>query len=257
MREKVGYDYRLSAILGRLQRSIRQGDHAPDFIVPHVDLCRLNYLYNAARLHVSRSYRRANLNLEHGHRERVPRDVFVGPHNVEICVICPFDRPCYYVSTTLASEEGLYMSRLLPVPARSIVYNYSSLALDGEFRTVIFTVARANLAVCTALLLSYLACDGISETININNPLALFSDCLVRIEAGLTYLVNEMDICSIVHGFDFDTAKSVFCLAHDACNWSEQGLVCRHKSLTSFWISLNGLAWAPRYRQCSCQGRRS
>lgn len=100
---KIGFEYRLSAMLGRLQRSIRQGGQTQDLIVPLVDLCCSDYLYTSAPFCSIQTHRRANLDLEHCHPESVPRGVFVGLHNVKIYAIRPFQKPCHYVSTVLAS----------------------------------------------------------------------------------------------------------------------------------------------------------
>lgn len=128
MGEKVRYEYRLSAMLGHLQRSIRQRNQAQDLVVSLVNLCCLDHPYTTAWFCVTPSYWRVDLDFEHHHRDRVPRGFFVGWQNAELYAIRPLDQPRYSVSTALAPWEGLSTSRLLLVLALPISSYYSNLA---------------------------------------------------------------------------------------------------------------------------------
>lgn len=64
--------------------------------------------------------------------------------------------------------------------------------------------------VCTAGKFLSLACDGVSHTFDFDCRLSLSSGRLVGIKNSLAEFIDEVDICSFVHGSDFDTASSVF-----------------------------------------------
>lgn len=156
MREVVGYEYRLSTMLGRLLRSICQGDRAQDLVTSYFDLVCVAYPYPTAWICVTWFYWHAKLDFEHLLCVRVPRRVFVGWQIKKMYARCPVERSHYYVFNLWGSWEGLLTIRLLLKPTTTICFYYNNLILDGELRSLNCTVFRAVSAVCTAAqLLSF------------------------------------------------------------------------------------------------------
>lgn len=100
-------------------------------------------------------------------------------------------------------------NRLLLVTTPPIFSYCSNLALDGEFRSLIFTAARAVAAVCTAVRLLSLSCDLVSDSSDLDSWLSFSSGCLVGIEDSVADLTDQVGNCSIVRGYDSNTTSSV------------------------------------------------
>lgn len=97
------YEFRLSAMLGRMQGNIANGDHSQTVVILLINHCSLKAPFSSRWFCVSRSHRKAALDFEHCNRERGPQRVFAGWHKAEIYAICPFHRKCHCVLS--ASSE--------------------------------------------------------------------------------------------------------------------------------------------------------
>lgn len=152
------------------------------------------------------SYWRGDLDFEHGHSESVPHGVIVGWQNVEMYSVRPVDQACNYVSIALASWESLLTNRLLLVQTPHIFLittTWNRMLSSDHALLPLF-------AVSTAVQFLSLACGGVSDTFDLDSRLLFSPGCLAGIENSLEDLIGQANICSIVHGSDFDTASSVF-----------------------------------------------
>lgn len=132
MREKVVYNCPLSSLLGHLQHPTFQEHHARNLTVSRLNLCCLNAPYTLRWFCVTHSHWAVDLYSEYCHCEALLRSDCDGWYNKEMYAICPADRPRYFVSTALASEECLLTNCLLLAPALHIFLYYSNVPLDGK-----------------------------------------------------------------------------------------------------------------------------
>lgn len=93
---------------------------------------------------------------------------------------------------------GLSTNRLLQVQLPPVVCYYSSLALDGKLRSLIFTIGRTEFAICATVHFLPLARDYFPETFRLDERTVVFSGCLVVIVDELADLVNQIRIWSII-----------------------------------------------------------
>lgn len=203
----------------------------------------------------SRSHWLASLNFEHRYCERVLHSVFVGWHIVELYAICSVVWSRYFVSTALASSENLSTNRVLLRPSLLTFSYYSTLAVDGEFWSLIFAVAQGKLAICNAVKFPSPVCDGASDIFALDYRLALSFGCLVGIEKKLSefdwtdgYLFRRLCIW-------FRDRQVCSYLIEDAVNRLGQVLVCCFELSAPFQLLLRDRLRSLSCRQCLCDIR--
>lgn len=178
--------------------------------VLHVALCRLGYPYTSAWFLVFRSRLRTDLGLEQRHCGGVSCDIFAGWRTAKMYATRPTDRPCYYAFTALVLLEGLLTNRLQLMPSPSIFPYCNNILLERKVQSLNYTVIQSSFDVCTVVQFLSLACDGVTDTFDLNHRLSLSSGCFVCIGNKLADLIGQVKICFTAHRSGFDTASYVY-----------------------------------------------
>lgn len=139
---------------------------------------------------------------------------------MELYAVRPTDRERFYVSSALREWTGPEISSLLLVPTLPAFAHYRNLVLKGAFRTLIFTIARTEFAVCALIQFISAALAGFSETFNCNSHLIASSPSFIGLSSALPDLVQLVMVRSSFHGPEFDLVSS-FSVWHTmrAFNW--------------------------------------
>lgn len=97
------YAFRLSVMLGCIQRDIANGDLSQPLVIPHISHCCLDAPFGRGWFRVSRFHWKTTFDFDHGVCDRDPLEIFAGWHNVETYAISLSNCERYYVHQTQLS----------------------------------------------------------------------------------------------------------------------------------------------------------
>lgn len=254
--EESWYEFRLARMLWPLWRSILGGDTAQNLIVLHVDLCYFKIPFSTALFSPRCDHVQDSLNFEHRFRgETTLSTIFVPWPGVEPFFISIRDLACFYVSVNCPMWHGLELHLVLLVPASPFFAYYSNYAFENRLESLIFTIARSEIASSAALLFLQTAMERVLSTCSVSSRVQVKKLLLASLRLSVVRVINFMDIKKMVydHPHDlvavivaWDTMKTVALSAissFPAARWFPYGIVWGEASYSHCWKHLCPRSW--------------
>lgn len=143
--------------------------------------------------------------------------VLLGWQNVEVFTIRSSERVLFYVDFDGFDRSFYYGHRFLLMPTPPVFSYYSRLEFELRYRPLLHEVGLTEFGACAFLRVLSTAYRGVPSTFETPTALCIGRPAILPLLTALLDVIGQRSPLKIVHGMEYDAARSLVALDQLAC----------------------------------------